>query len=118
MKPLRPPGLHRTDSHLRPVLRPRPNLPRSSYRALGIVPVLLNAEDFSIVVNFGALSHGSVLAVYASGRRHRRLRNTHFRWVIGPFRSRFRGMGFFRLVSFTVSDKLLLSWVSLGAIQG
>ena len=30
----------------------------------------------------------------------------------------FREMGFFRLVSFTVPDKLLLSWVSLGAIDG
>lgn len=118
MKPLRLPRLCGTDSHLRPVLRPRPNFPRSSYRALGFVPRPLNARDFDYAVNFGAPSHGSVLAVYASGRRYRRLRNTRFRWVIGPYRFRFRGMGSFRLVSSTVSDKLLLSWASLGAIEG
>jgi hypothetical protein len=37
--------------------------------------------------------------VYASGRRHQRLRNTRFRWVIGPYRSRSRGMGLLRMVS-------------------
>ena len=82
------------DSHLRPALRPRSNLSGSPSRRFDAVPGLLNAKDFDEAVNFGALSHGSVLAVYASCRRSLRLRNTRFRRVASLCRSRFRGMGF------------------------
>jgi len=80
-------------------------------------PRTLERRGLRPCVNFGALLHGSVLAVHASGRRHRRLRNTRFRRVIGPYRSRFRGMGSFRSVSSIVPDIFPLSWASLGAIQ-
>jgi hypothetical protein len=83
------------DSHLRPVLRPRSNLSSSPSRRFDAVPGLFNARDFDDAVIFGALSHGSVFAVYASCRRYLRLRNTRFRLVVSLYRSRLRGMGFY-----------------------
>jgi len=107
LRQFRPRGF---DSHLRPALGPRSNLPNSPSRWFGAVPRLSNAEDFGHVINFGARSHGSVLAVYASCRRRLRLRNTRFRLMANLCRSRFRiGMGSYDRFHLSSVDKLLLS---------
>ena len=111
------PAIFVADSHLRPVLQPRTNLADSSYRQLGAVPELLNAEDFVDVVNFGAPSHGSVFAVHASCRRLLRLRNTRFRLGVSLCRFRFYGMGFLERFLYRLFRYVLPSWASLGAIE-
>lgn len=61
------------------VLRPRRNLRAKPFWRFGVALPYLNRKSFHYAVISGFYSMASTLAVYASCRRHRRLRNTHFR---------------------------------------
>lgn len=62
-----------------PVLGPRQNLHAKPFQRFGIALSSLNGEGFRNTVISGFNSTASTLAVYASCRRRRRLRNTRFR---------------------------------------
>ena len=109
----------RRNSRLRPALRPRPSLHASPLRRFSSAPGLSNAGDLSQVDSFGAPSHGSAYAVYASCRPHDRLRKTRFRLAATLCRSR-SASGWVPSEWFPSSltvDNFLLPWASLGAIE-
>ena len=106
-----------SDSHLRPALRPRSSWFALPWRSNQYCPRALKRRGPQHCDYFGAQSRGSVLAVYASCRLHRRLCKTRLRLVVSLYRPRFREVGSFRTVSVSFTfDPFVLPWASLGAI--
>ena len=76
-----------------PVLRPRRNLHSKPFQSFDATLPSLNRKGFRNTVISGFDSRASPLAVYASCRRYRRLRNTHFRLAATLGRFTFAGDG-------------------------
>ena len=102
MKPLRPAVHSRPARACAPLLLTPAEPVCLTNAAFPVLSTILAHQGLRQCVNFGAQSRGPALAVYASCRCYLRLRKTRLRLVVSLCRSRFRGMGFLRMVSIIV----------------